>query len=130
MTFLDQLIETLKEIASQQTDDASITLTCKVMAAKALLSWLSPTLGLISFVFASISNAELNDMLRTVYISIAILFISLSLIWAGWKNKTMTVEILGYFKALKNKKQAPIKPPSQNDGSDPGHEIINPNPNL
>lgn len=122
MTFLDHLIDNLHKMAEMPTGDANTVFTMKVMTAKFLLNWLSPTLGMISGVLFAITNVELNDMLRTVYLSIAILFIIMSLIWAGWKNKQMTIEIIGYFKKGKHEKNN--QPPGNNGGTDPGHEIL------
>jgi hypothetical protein len=119
MTFLDHLIDNLHKIAEQPHADGSSIITAKVITAKFLLNWLSPVLGMISGVLFAITNVELNNMLRTVYLSIAILFIVMSLIWAGWKNKQLTIEIIGYFKNGKK-----IKTPSTGSNTDVGHEIM------
>ena len=122
MTFLDHLIDNLHKMAETPTGDANTVFTIKVFTAKFLLNWLSPTLGMISGVLFAITNVELNNMLRTVYLSIAILFIIMSLVWAGWKNKQLTIEIIGHFKKLKNGKT--IKPPNAGINNDVGHEIM------
>lgn len=125
MIFLDQVISALQKVAENHHPDDNVFIAAKAFGAKLALKGIAPTFGVLSAVFLTISNQQLNELMRTVYLGIAILFIAMSLLWAGWKNKQMTVEIIAHFKKVINGDKN-IKPPSANGATDPGHEIINP----
>lgn len=123
MTSLDHLINSLQKAAENHNHDGSFILATKAFLAKITLTGLAPTFGVVSAIFLSISNAQLNEAMRTLYLGIAILFIIMSLLWSSWKNKTSTNEMIQSLKnTIKNSKN--IKPPSANGNTDPGHEIV------
>lgn len=123
MTFLDHLITSLQKAAESHNHDGSFVLATKAFLAKITLTGLSPTFGVVSAIFLSISNAQLNEAMRTLYLAIAILFIGMSLLWSAWKNKTTTNEMIDSLKkTIKHGKS--IKPPSTGIANDVGHEIM------
>jgi hypothetical protein len=126
MTFLDHLINSLKNIAENHNNDGSVILSLKVFLAKITLSGLAPTFGVVSAVFLSISNAQVNEAMRTLYLGVAILFISMSFLWSAWKHKETTTEIYESLKNLpkKMKDGKNVKLPSGTAGTDVAHEIM------
>ena len=123
MHFLDHIIDSLKEIAKSHTDDGGFILSAKVFLAKLTLKGISPVFGFVSAIFMTVSNLQFNEALRTLYLIIAILFICMSLLWASWKNKEATNEMVTSIKKLL-KSNKNDKPPSGNGGTDPAHEIL------
>ena len=109
MSQLENLFNYLTQIIAKNAESAGHLVELKVASAKLIFHGTPHIFGLSSVILLAMSNRDINDALRTVYILLAILFISLSILWAGWKNKQLTIEILSYFKNPKNKKNNPIK---------------------
>ncbi len=123
MTFLDHLITSLQKAAENHNHDGSFIIAAKAFLAKVTLTGLAPTFGVVSAIFLSISNAQLNEAMRTLYLSIAILFIIMSLLWSSWKNKATTNEMIDSLKkTIKHGKN--VKPPTAGINNDVGHEIM------
>ena len=121
MSLLENLFNYLTHIIDKHAESAGHLVELKVASAKLIFHGTPHIFGLCSVVLLSMSNREINDALRTIYILLAILFICLSLLWAGWKNKQITIEIISYFKNPKHKKNDTVKRDAMVDDK---HDIL------
>ena len=121
MSILENIFNYLTHIIEKHSESAGQFVDIKVASAKFIFHGTPHIFGLCSVVLLTMSNREINDALRTIYILLAILFICLSLLWAGWKNKQLTIEIISYFKNPKHKKNDAVK---RDASVDDEHDIL------